>query len=44
MTPKDAAKFIHQVREEIGQVIVGQDELIADILIAFFAGGHVLLE
>jgi len=30
--------------EEIKKVIVGNDDIIARILIAFFAGGHVLLE
>src|SRR4051812_46550361 len=29
---------------EMGKVIAGQDEVIESVLVAFFAGGHVLLE
>ncbi|MEI7732178.1 MAG: MoxR family ATPase [Verrucomicrobiota bacterium] len=32
------------LRAEIGNVIVGQDEIVEGTLIAIFAGGHVLLE
>src|SRR3954452_3656761 len=32
------------LRAEIGKVIVGQDQIVEDTLIALFAGGHVLLE
>ncbi|MFG0257954.1 MAG: AAA family ATPase [Phycisphaerales bacterium JB043] len=32
------------VRNEIGKVVVGQDEIIEGVLIALFAGGNVLLE
>jgi MoxR-like ATPase len=32
------------VREQVGRVIVGQDEVVDQTLIAMFAGGHVLLE
>jgi MoxR-like ATPase len=32
------------LRAEIGKVIVGQQEIVEDTLIALFAGGHVLLE
>jgi MoxR-like ATPase len=32
------------LRAEIGKVIVGQEEIVEDTLIALFAGGHVLLE
>ncbi|MEE9310821.1 MAG: AAA family ATPase, partial [Planctomycetota bacterium] len=31
------------IREELGRVIVGQEEVIEQVLTAFFAGGHVLL-
>jgi MoxR-like ATPase len=34
----------HQIRDEIGRVIVGHHEVLDQILIAFFAGGHVLIE
>lgn len=33
-----------RVRNEIQQVIVGQDAMLEQLLIALFAGGHVLLE
>src|SRR3982751_2601360 len=32
------------LRTEIGKVIVGQEQIVDDTLIALFAGGHVLLE
>nr|MEE4268875.1 AAA family ATPase [Candidatus Krumholzibacteria bacterium] len=32
------------MRQEIGKVIVGQDAVIEEMMIALFAGGHVLLE
>jgi MoxR-like ATPase len=32
------------LRAEIGKVIVGQEQIVEDTLIALFAGGHVLLE
>ena len=36
--------FLRDVREEIGKVIVGQDELVDRMLIALLADGHILLE
>ncbi len=33
-----------RLRSEVARVVVGHDELIENILIAFFAGGHVLIE
>lgn len=35
---------VDKVRAEVQKVIIGQDELIELILVALFAGGHVLLE
>src|SRR5947208_10690384 len=32
------------LRAEIGKVVVGQEQIVEDTLIALFAGGHVLLE
>ena len=32
------------IREEIGKVIVGQDDVVEGVLICLLAGGHVLLE
>jgi MoxR-like ATPase len=33
-----------RVRDEMGRMIVGQREIVEGVLVAFFAGGHVLLE
>ena len=47
MTPSsdDAlANLSKSLRQEIAKVIVGQDEVIDDLLVCLFAGGHVLLE
>jgi len=33
-----------RLREEIGKVIVGQDDIVEGTLTALIAGGHVLLE
>ena len=46
--PEEAIEKLSQayraVREQIGQVIVGQDAVIDQLLIALFSRGHVLLE
>jgi len=34
----------HRIRSEVAKAVVGHDEMIENILIAFFAGGHVLIE
>lgn len=41
---KAFSKDFHTVIDEIGKVIVGNEELVRNILIAFFCGGHVLIE
>lgn len=41
---KAFSKDFHAVIDEIGKVIVGNEELVRNILIAFFCGGHVLIE
>ena len=33
-----------RIRQEMGKLIVGQDDVIESVLVALFAGGHVLLE
>ncbi len=33
-----------RIRAELGRMIVGQDEIVEGVLVAFFAAGHVLLE
>ncbi len=34
----------HRIRDEMMKMIVGQKEIVEGVLVAFFAGGHVLLE
>jgi MoxR-like ATPase len=34
----------YRIRTEVAKAVVGHDEMIENILIAFFAGGHVLIE
>ncbi len=41
---KDFQDTFERIRSELARVIVGHDEVIEQILIAFFAGGHVLIE
>lgn len=40
---KNALLKYHKLRQEIAKVIVGQDEVITQILTSIFSGGHVLL-
>lgn len=45
--PEDAAEFRNRfssLKNEIQKVIVGQDDIIENVLVAVVAGGHVLLE
>src|SRR5256714_15691859 len=37
-------RFIRDVRERIGTVVVGQDVVVERLLIALFTGGHLLLQ
>ena len=37
-------EHIRQIRDEIGKVIVGHEDVVEGVLIALVAGGHVLLE
>lgn len=41
---KSASAKFQKVKEEIGRVIVGQEELVNSLLIALLADGHLLLE
>jgi len=41
---KRHAKLIERTRNEIKKVVIGQEEMINDVLRAIIAGGHVLLE
>src|SRR5665213_3575919 len=44
----EAAKFLgdtcHQLRGELKKMIVGQDRVIDEILVAIFAGGHCIMQ
>jgi MoxR-like ATPase len=44
MNPEQFQQMFKRLEAEVQKVIVGHDDLIRKILIAFFAGGHVLLE
>ncbi|HXV79016.1 MAG TPA: AAA family ATPase [Candidatus Binatia bacterium] len=44
MEPERFQKVFNRLETEVRKVIVGHDEVIRQVLIAFFAGGHVLLE
>ena len=43
LTLKEAAVLATGLQRELGRVIIGQQPVITEILIAFFAGGHCLL-
>lgn len=43
-TLKDCLQRVELVRQEIGKVLVGQKEVVEQLLWAVFAGGHALLE
>jgi MoxR-like ATPase len=40
----DFRRMFESLRREIGKVIVGQEEIVDNVLISLFSGGHVLLE
>ena len=39
----DAQRLAGRLRDELGRAIIGQQDVVHEILIAFFAGGHCLL-
>ena len=39
-----SGKFVADVRERVGRVVVGQDAVVERVLIALFTGGHLLLQ
>jgi MoxR-like ATPase len=41
---RDFQDVFQRLRDQLGRVIVGQRDIIDQILVAFFAGGHVLIE
>src|SRR3990167_4334709 len=44
MQPEEFRKTFHAIQSELSRVIVGQTDVLEAFLVAFFAGGHVLLE
>ena len=44
LRPDEFRKRFTDIRDELQRAIVGQTEVIERLLVAFFAGGHVLLE
>lgn len=44
MEPEQFLKTFKRLESEVGKVIVGHDDVIRKVLVAFFAGGHILLE
>jgi MoxR-like ATPase len=42
--PQEIRDLAAAVRDQVSRVIVGQAEVVDDMLVALFAGGHVLLE
>ena len=42
--PEEFRKTFEQFQSELARVIIGQHDVVQGLLIAFFAGGHVLLE
>ena len=43
MSLADAATLVERLQRELRKVIVGQDTVVAEILVAFLSGGHCLL-
>ena len=44
MQPEQFDQTFKSLEAEVRKVIVGHDDVIRKVLIAFFGGGHVLLE
>jgi len=44
LTIADGAAMVRRVRDTVATRIIGQDEVIQDVLVAFLARGHVLIE
>src|SRR5215216_3628069 len=43
MSLSETAALVSSLQKELRRVIIGQDQVIAEILTAFLAGGHCLL-
>ena len=44
LQPEEFQETFAAIREALGQVIVGQEDVVERLLVVFFAGGHALLE
>ena len=44
MSPAEFVSTAHSIEEQVGKVIVGQQEVVRGILTCVLAGGHALLE
>ena len=44
VTPEEFRNTLEAIRRELARAIIGQEEVFERLLVAFFAGGHVLLE
>jgi MoxR-like ATPase len=44
MTLNEVSALAQAIRAEVGKVVIGQEAVVDHLLIALFAGGHVLLE
>ena len=44
LEPSEFQQTLRSIQQALGRVIIGQTDVVERLLIAFFAGGHVLLE
>jgi MoxR-like ATPase len=44
LQPEEFRTTIDAMKKELGRIIIGQHDVVERLLVAFFAGGHVLLE
>ncbi len=44
VTPEEFRKTFTAIRQELARIIIGQEAVVEKLLVAFFSGGHVLLE
>lgn len=44
LTPEEFREVTSKIEEEVGKVIVGQHDVLRNVMISIIAGGHVLLE
>ncbi|MEZ4448550.1 MAG: MoxR family ATPase [Nannocystaceae bacterium] len=44
LTPESFATTLQQIRQQVGRILLGQDETIDGVLIGILARGHVLIE